>query len=143
MFKNDRGNKQSDKLRFRNSLILKVMLLVSIIVLLSSSLLGFVSYQTAKNELIDAGKENMKSIVTSAKSTISELDKEVKAGHLTIEEAKERARNAIVGPVITEGEPNRDFSQSAFVYKNIKAKDICLLMIVTVYYKCQHRFNLV
>lgn len=103
--------------RFKDSLVVKIMLLVSSIILLSSALLGTISYYTAKKNLIEAGKENMKTIVLSAKSMISELDQEVQEGKLTLEEAQERARIAIVGPVITPGEPNRDFSKSAFLYK--------------------------
>ncbi|MFD0695116.1 methyl-accepting chemotaxis protein [Paenibacillus sp. GCM10027628] len=105
------------KLKLHQSFSFRLILTVSLIVLISASSIGITAYLYAEQKLIEAGKQNMQDIVAGAKSTIQQQDAEVKAGKITLEEAKERARTQIDGPLIKEGDPKRDITKSAFVYK--------------------------
>ncbi|MBD0382109.1 methyl-accepting chemotaxis protein [Paenibacillus sedimenti] len=113
MFKKKSGRKQ---LKLYQSFSFRLILAVSLIVLASASAIGVTAYLYAEKKLIESGKQNMKDIVTGAKSLIQQLDADVAAGKMTLKEAKERARSQIGGPLIKEGEPKRDYTKSAFVY---------------------------
>jgi methyl-accepting chemotaxis protein len=80
-------------------------------------LIGTVSYYFAKQELINAGKMNLQDILSSAKSTIENLDQEVKMGRLSLEEAQEKARLLLLGPPTKDGK--RDFGKTPYHYKKL------------------------
>ncbi|YCA09299.1 methyl-accepting chemotaxis protein [Bacillus sp. AK128] len=102
------------------SFTIKVSFLVVSIVFITTITLGVTSYYIAKQNLVEAGKENLVNILQGAKGTIELLDKEVQAGRMSVEEAKELARLQILGPEIEKEDQTkaRDFSTSPFVYKN-------------------------
>ncbi|UJF33479.1 methyl-accepting chemotaxis protein [Paenibacillus hexagrammi] len=110
--------KDQNKLRLHQSFSFHLVLAVTLIVLASASAIGIISYVYAEHELIQAGKQNMRDIVSGAKSVIQHLDDEVKAGKLTKEEAQELARIQIDGPLMQSVEPKRDITKSSFVYRN-------------------------
>ncbi len=111
--------KRKRSLRIK-SFSIKVTILVVSIVLLTILALGIPSYYIAKDNLINAGKVNLKSIVAGAQSTISSLDEDVQAGKLSKEEAMEKARERILGPSIEkeDGTKGYDFTNSPFLYGN-------------------------
>jgi methyl-accepting chemotaxis protein len=90
--------------------------MVTVSIIISSSLVGVVTYYAAKSELEKAGIENLHQIVGGAITVIQVLDEEVKNGQLTLEEAKNRAKDYINGPLL-EDKKKRDLSKSHFIYK--------------------------
>ena len=86
-----------NRLRF-TSLRPKFLLICSILLLIPSLVIGIVAYQISKHQLDQAGREQMKTSVRLAIGMISLLDREVKAGHMTLEEAQETFREEIFGP---------------------------------------------
>jgi methyl-accepting chemotaxis protein len=94
----------------------KLIIMVTISIIVSSSLVGIVTYYAAKDELTKAGVQNLHQIVDGAITVIQVLDEEVKNGHLTLEEAKNKARDYIDGPLLKD-QKKRDLSKSHFVYK--------------------------
>lgn len=94
----------------------KLIIMVTVSIIISSSLVGVVTYYAAKSELEKAGIENLHQIVGGAITVIQVLDEEVKNGQLTLEEAKNRAKDYINGPLL-EDKKKRDLSKSHFIYK--------------------------
>ncbi len=74
--------------------LLVFFLLVSLLPLLA---LGIINYYLSKNSLIEANKAHLKSIVNSAYILAQTLDKQVKSGQLSQEEAQDLFRVAING----------------------------------------------
>ncbi|ERI10177.1 methyl-accepting chemotaxis protein [Aneurinibacillus aneurinilyticus] len=94
----------------------KLIIAVTAAIIFSSSLVGIVTYYAAKGELEKAGIQNLHQIVGGAVTVIRVLDEEVKNGHLTLEQAKNRAKEYINGP-LSEDKKMRDLSKSPFIYK--------------------------
>ncbi|AMA74290.1 methyl-accepting chemotaxis protein [Aneurinibacillus thermoaerophilus] len=94
----------------------KLIIAVTISIMISSSLVGVVTYYSAKSELEKAGIEHLHQIVDGAITIIQVMDEEVKNGHLTLEEAQNRAKDYINGPLL-EDKKKRDLSKSHFIYK--------------------------
>ncbi|WP_051331204.1 methyl-accepting chemotaxis protein [Aneurinibacillus terranovensis] len=94
----------------------KLIIAVTISIIISSSLVGVVTYFAAKDELNKAGIQNLHQIVGGSIAVIQVLDEEVKSGHLTLEEAKNKAKDYIDGPLLGD-KKKRDLSKSHFIYK--------------------------
>ncbi|CAM3553513.1 methyl-accepting chemotaxis protein [Marinicrinis lubricantis] len=86
------------------SLRSKFFTICLLLLIIPSVTIGLVGYETSKYNLEESGKEQMKSSVRLAIAMINNLDKEVQAGHLTLEEAQEMFRQEILGP---KAEDNR------------------------------------
>lgn len=99
----------------RHGLATRLMIVVAVITIICGAAVGTISYMTAKNELIDAGKLDLQHMANSATSVIALLNERVENGEMTLEEAQEEARNILNGP-IEDGA--HDLSQSNFNYKN-------------------------
>lgn len=87
-----------------NSLRTKFFLICFMLLIIPSLVIGIVGYQDSKKELSESGKDQLKNSVRLTIGMINTLDQEVKAGHLSLEEAQERIRVEILGP---KGEDNR------------------------------------
>ncbi|AIF65703.1 hypothetical protein GZ22_02935 [Terribacillus saccharophilus] len=99
----------------RHGLATRLMIVVAVITIICGAAVGTISYMTAKNELIDAGKLDLQHMANSATSVIALLNERVENGEMTLEEAQEEARIILNGP-IEDGA--HDLSQSNFNYKN-------------------------
>ncbi|QXE02370.1 methyl-accepting chemotaxis protein [Terribacillus sp. DMT04] len=99
----------------RHGLAGKLMVAVALITIICGAAVGTISYLTAKNQLIEAGKMDLQHMANSATSVLMLLNEQVENGELTLEEAQEEARVILNGPIET-GE--HDLSQSNFNYKN-------------------------
>ncbi|MGG1594998.1 methyl-accepting chemotaxis protein [Terribacillus saccharophilus] len=99
----------------RHGLATRLMIVVAVITIFCGAAVGTISYMTAKNELIDAGKLDLQHMANSATSVIALLNERVENGEMTLEEAQEEARIILNGP-IEDGA--HDLSQSNFNYKN-------------------------
>lgn len=100
--------------KLTHSITFKLMLSISIIILVISTLIGTLSYNFAKKELVNSGKMDLQHIVNAAIPTLDLLNKEVEAGNLSLKEAKEMAREELTGPATGK---TYDYSQSKFLYK--------------------------
>lgn len=101
--------------KLTNSISFKLMLSISIIILVISSLIGTLSYNFAKKELVNSGKLDLQHIVNAAIPSLDLLNKEVEAGNLSLKEAQEQARIELIGPATDKG---YDFTKSKFLYKS-------------------------
>ncbi|MBM7659997.1 methyl-accepting chemotaxis protein [Bacillus mesophilus] len=96
----------------------KLLLGITVLILSATTALGLLSYNFAKHELVNSGKLDLQHIVHNSISTLGLLNEQVEQGNMTLEEAKERARELLVGPaVVKDGATTYDFKQSSFVYK--------------------------
>ncbi|MBP3951676.1 methyl-accepting chemotaxis protein [Bacillus suaedae] len=96
------------------SIFTQLMILITCIVLVTGAVIGSISYFIAEDQLISAGKLDLKHIVDSSFSTLDSLNDRVISGEITLEEAKEQARIYLSGPKLAEG---YDFQKSKFLYK--------------------------
>ncbi|UZM96986.1 cache domain-containing protein [Lysinibacillus sp. MHQ-1] len=60
-------------------------------------ILGYLSYQQSKSNLESVGKENLRNSVEMTIAMIEQFNQEVEAGNLTLEEAQEKVKVAILG----------------------------------------------
>ncbi|MDF0725459.1 methyl-accepting chemotaxis protein [Cytobacillus sp. S13-E01] len=101
-----------------NKISTKLLLGITALILLATTTLGLLSYNFAKNELVSSGKLDLQHLVNNSISTLELLNEQVEARNMTLEEAKEKAREVLVGPPVTkDGTTTYDFSLSSFVYK--------------------------
>ncbi len=104
--------------KFSSSISFKLLLSIAMIIVLISSLIGTLSYNFTKKELINSGKTDLQHIVNGAIPMLDLLNKEVEAGNLTLSEAKEQAREMLIGPAVEKGNTKTyDFSKSKYLYK--------------------------
>ncbi|MEK5067155.1 methyl-accepting chemotaxis protein [Sporosarcina sp. FSL K6-1508] len=98
-----------------NSISVKMLVLLTVIIVFSVSVIGATSYYVAKNQLINAGKQELYHIVNSSFATLEAVNKQVEDGTLSLEEGKEEARILLSGPKLENGE--HDYKKSHFLYK--------------------------
>lgn len=79
------------------SLRTKLIVICFLLMAVPSLVIGIVGYQISKDQLGQSGKEQLKSSVRLAIGMINTIDKQVKAGYLTLEEAQETIRQEILG----------------------------------------------
>lgn len=80
-----------------NSLRTKFIVICFLVLAVPSLIIGVVGYQNSKQQLNQLGVAQLKNSVRLTIGMISTMDKEVKAGHITLEEAQERVRQEILG----------------------------------------------
>ncbi len=93
------GGNNMVKMTVRKKLITVTLLLLAI----PSLIIGFIGYETAKTNLEEQGKISLKNNVNMALEMIESLNEEVTNGHITIEEAQERFKVAILGEKQADG----------------------------------------
>lgn len=81
----------------------KLMALAAIVILFPLIIVGTVNYFVAKGELDDIGRLGIQNGTYAVLDLIEEMDEQVKAGALTLEEAQERVRTKIIGPKNADG----------------------------------------
>ncbi|MBD8520531.1 methyl-accepting chemotaxis protein [Lysinibacillus fusiformis] len=65
--------------------------------------LGYLSYQQSKSNLESVGKENLRNSVEMTIAIIEQFNQEVEAGNLSLDEAQEKVKVAILGEMDSEG----------------------------------------
>src|SRR5690625_130402 len=104
------------KLAIRTKLILASVLLLTIPLLV----LGILSYQKAKNTLDDYGNTRLQNSVEMTISMIAALNKEVEKGNISLEDAQEEVKIAILGEKDAEGNrpinKNIDVGENGYIY---------------------------
>lgn len=66
-------------------------------------ILGYLSYQQSKSNLESVGKENLRNSVEMTIAMIEQFNQEVEVGNLSLEEAQEKVKVAILGKKDNEG----------------------------------------
>ncbi|MBK3494722.1 cache domain-containing protein [Viridibacillus sp. YIM B01967] len=79
------------------SLKQKVIILCTLLLIIPTIIIGISTYTTSKNELTEAGKEELQQNTNMVIAMISVLNQEVEAGNLTLEEAQEKLRVQLFG----------------------------------------------
>lgn len=101
-----------------NSISSKLLLSITIIIVIISSSIGAISYNIAKNNLVNSGKEDLKYIVTTAIPTLDMLNQQVTLGNMSLKDAQNEARKMFLGPKSGTGESlHYDYTKSTFRYK--------------------------
>ncbi|MPQ30852.1 methyl-accepting chemotaxis protein [Clostridium estertheticum] len=81
----------------------KLIIVTGMLLLIPVITLGLISYKVAKNKLEDSGKVLLKNSVEMTLMVISENQKLVDEGKLTLDEAKERTREYMLGKKQADG----------------------------------------
>ncbi|MEK3726310.1 methyl-accepting chemotaxis protein [Lysinibacillus sp. FSL W8-0953] len=74
-----------------------------LLLLIPLIILGFSSYQQSKANLETVGKENLRNSVEMTIAMIEQFNQQVEAGNLSLEEAQEKVKIAILGEKDSEG----------------------------------------
>lgn len=98
-----------------NSISTQMLTLLAIIIVFAVSIIGATSYYIAKQQLINAGKQEMYHITRSTFAVLEAMNDQVESGILTLEEAKQEARILLSGPMLPDG--THDYKKSNFLYK--------------------------
>ncbi|MGM9924799.1 MAG: methyl-accepting chemotaxis protein [Bacillus sp. (in: firmicutes)] len=80
----------------------KLMILCLSLLIIPNAIIGFSAYNISKHQLDSGGKAQLEKSVKMAIGMIKLLDQLVKAGEITLEEAKEEFREEILGPKGTD-----------------------------------------
>lgn len=97
-----------------SSIATKLMLLIIVIIVVTGGIIGSTSYFMAKSQLLDAGERDLKSVVEGAYASLELLNEEVENGDVSLEEAKDKARIILNGP-LEDGA--YAYEKSHFTYK--------------------------
>ncbi|WP_100401545.1 methyl-accepting chemotaxis protein [Bacillus sp. FJAT-42315] len=91
------------------------MLWSTVLILVVALLVGMSTYTFAKKALEQSGIAELQQTISGAVAIAEMLNKEVEKGNLTLEEAQEKAREIINGP-LNQQDKNRDLTNSRFLY---------------------------
>ncbi|TLS52410.1 methyl-accepting chemotaxis protein [Paenibacillus antri] len=103
--------------RLQLSFSVKLILVAVIVLTATSGIVGTVSYQKAKEELLESGKLDLRHIAENALVVLEALNEQVESGALSAEEAQEKARVYLNGPKVEDGPLKYDFKQASYRYK--------------------------
>ena len=81
----------------------KLLVFSFLLFLLPSLIISFVSYMQAKQGLDELGEKVIKNSVESSLQLIEQTNQEVESGSITLEEAQERVKTALIGEMDAEG----------------------------------------
>ncbi|WP_427138329.1 methyl-accepting chemotaxis protein [Psychrobacillus psychrodurans] len=84
----------------------KLVLLAIVVIFLPLLAVGIINYNVSKNELEKIGKLGMQNGTYAILDLIEELNKEYEGGHITLEEAQQRAASKILGNLNEDGTRN-------------------------------------
>jgi len=100
----------------RTKLMITSILLLTIPIII----LGFLSFQKAKNSLDNNGAERLETSVELTIAFIESLNDEVEKGHLTLEEAQEKVKEAVLGKKDEDGQrpinENIDLGENGYIF---------------------------
>jgi len=94
----------------------KLVLVFLVILVVPGLIIGFSSYEEAKSQLGEGGKNELKNNVKMVIGMISLLNKDVEAGKLTKTEAQDKLRDELLGKM--DSENKRPIKQDYTVGKN-------------------------
>jgi methyl-accepting chemotaxis protein len=99
---------------------MKLIALCLLLLLIPSLIIGTVAYQQAKNSLDRSGEIQLKNDVRFVIAMIDALDKQVKEGSITLEEAQEMVKQQILGVKDAEGKrpinKKFDLGENGFIF---------------------------
>ena len=98
----------------------KLILFTTVMLFISSAIVGGCSYLVARNALIEKGKTILQNGVKSALILIDEMNKDVENGSITLEEAQENIKLHLLGPLNEDG--TRQINSPAFNRTRIECK---------------------
>ncbi|MGE8203283.1 methyl-accepting chemotaxis protein [Heyndrickxia sp. NPDC080065] len=81
----------------------KIISTTLLLLAIPALIVGLVGYFQAKQHLTELGETTLKNGVEMSIRMIDGLDSEVKAGHLTLEEAQEKVKTVLIGPKGADG----------------------------------------
>jgi len=81
----------------------KIICTTLLMLAIPALIIGLIGYTQARQHLNDLGQTNLKNGVKMAIQMINGLNDEVVKGHLTLEEAQEKVKTALIGPKNTDG----------------------------------------
>lgn len=99
-----------------NSIKTKLIIVSILILVIPLTILSIFSYQKSESSLNDLGATNLKTSVKMTIEMIDALDEEVKAGNLSLEDAQEKVKVAVLGEMDSEG--NRPINQDIDLGEN-------------------------
>lgn len=98
----------------------KLLVFSFLLFLLPSLIIGFVSYMQAKQGLDELGEKVLKNSVESSLQLIEQTNREVESGSITIEEAQERVKTALIGEMDGEGKRSLSYpgnlGENGYIY---------------------------
>ncbi len=98
----------------------KLLIFSFLLFLLPSLIIGFVSYMQAKQGLDELGEKVIKNSVETSLQLIEQTNKEVESGSITIEEAQERVKTALIGEIDGEGKRSLSYpgnlGENGYIY---------------------------
>lgn len=103
-----------DKKRFKSNLMFKMAIVTTAIVLVTGSVLGYISSSFAKKELMESGKQRLYTLSHSAVSVANKTYIDHTHGLSTIQLAQEIAKTLFLGPKDKEGK--REYADSGFKF---------------------------
>ncbi len=89
--------RSGDKMFFLRTVQGKLLIFSFLLFLLPSSIIGFISYMQAKDSLEELGETVIKNSVESALQLISQTQMAVESGAITLQEAREQVKTALIG----------------------------------------------
>ena len=92
--------KQTKKTRSLGQILI---VYITALLVISTLIIGVSSYSVARNSLIEKGKITLKNGVKSALTMIDLMQIEVEKGHYTVDEAQNNIKEALLGPLNTDG----------------------------------------
>ncbi len=112
-----RGDKIHENIRSIKAKLIAFSLLLLMIPLIT---LGYLSYQQSKSNLESVGKENLRNSVEMTIAMIEQFNQEVEAGNLSLDEAQEKVKVAILGEMDSEGKrpinKNIKLGESGYIF---------------------------
>lgn len=98
----------------------KLLIFSFLLFLLPSLIIGFVSYMQAKQGLDELGEKVIKNSVETSLQLIEQTNKEVESDSITIEEAQERVKTALIGEIDGEGKRSLSYpgnlGENGYIY---------------------------
>lgn len=94
----------------------RILVLTGAAIIVTVSVLTMLAYREAKRQVVDVGSEMFKKVNLDVIGLLNDLNEQVKAGTLTLEQAQEKARTYVNGPKLADG--NRDTTKTKLSVDN-------------------------
>ncbi|HEY9576648.1 MAG TPA: cache domain-containing protein, partial [Pseudobacillus sp.] len=87
----------------KTSIRIKLIVITLALLILPSVTIGISGYWTAKTNLDELGSTGLENNVMSALDLIAILNEQVENGSMTLEEAQNKAKETLIGPLQADG----------------------------------------
>lgn len=104
-----------EKLR-RSTIKKKLVMISSLLLIIPLLALSIISYYKSENGLTNIGKTNLKNSVEMTMAMIDAYAEDVEKGNIPLEEAQEKVKSAVIGPLNNDG--TRDINQKIDLGEN-------------------------